>query len=163
MLVECTQVRQILPGSQFIYDLGTWNQGGDDLRGVDSVAVIGNVANGTDGLIPVPSASLSFATDAERTRLDRRYAMLADLEANGALGLLALHRAPPAQLGGFREPGPIGESLEQGDPRDGSDDPARGARVPPPSVQLPSRLRAHLRQERGARAGTAMPYQLPNS
>ncbi|MBI2686072.1 MAG: hypothetical protein HYX27_07140 [Acidobacteria bacterium] len=63
------QVRAILPGSQFIFDLATWNQGGDDLRGVDSVAVIGNVSNGTDGLVPVPSASLSFAASAERTRV----------------------------------------------------------------------------------------------
>jgi len=63
------QVRAIVPGSQFIFDLATWNQGGDDLRGVDSVAVVGSVANGTDGFIPVPSASLSFATEPDRTRV----------------------------------------------------------------------------------------------
>jgi uncharacterized protein (TIGR03437 family) len=63
------QVRAIVPGSQFILDLATWNQGGDDLRGVDSVAVVGNVNNGTDGLVPIPSATLSFATDPDRTRL----------------------------------------------------------------------------------------------
>ncbi|MFN0102565.1 MAG: hypothetical protein ACKV2U_10805 [Bryobacteraceae bacterium] len=63
------QVRAVVPGSQFIFDLATWNQGGDDLRGVDSIAVIGSVANGTDGLIPVPSATLSFATDPDRTRV----------------------------------------------------------------------------------------------
>lgn len=87
------QVRQILPGSQFIYDLGTWNQGGDDLRGVDSVAVIGNVANGTDGLIPVPSASLSFATDAERTRV-----VPYCHTDSGALALLASSCARPPYL-----------------------------------------------------------------
>lgn len=63
------QVRAIMPGSQFILDLATWNQGGDDLRGVDAVAVAGNIANNTDGLVPVPSASLSFAAARERTRL----------------------------------------------------------------------------------------------
>lgn len=62
------QVRQILPGSRFIYDLATWNQNGDDLRGVDAISVAGSVAGGTDGLVPVPSASLSFAGDPARTR-----------------------------------------------------------------------------------------------
>lgn len=63
------QVREILPGSQFMFDLNTWNQGGDDLRGIDAVAVIGNVSNGSDGLVPVPSASISFAAAPERTRV----------------------------------------------------------------------------------------------
>jgi len=62
-------VRSMLPGSQFLYDLGTWNQGGDDLRGVDTVAVVGNVSNGADGLIPVPSSSISFAASPDRTRV----------------------------------------------------------------------------------------------
>lgn len=62
-------VRSMLPGSQFLLDLATWNQGGDDLRAIDAIAVIGNVNNGTDGLIPVPSSSLSFATTADRTRV----------------------------------------------------------------------------------------------
>jgi uncharacterized protein (TIGR03437 family) len=62
------QVRQILPGSRFIYDLATWNQGGDDLRGVDAISVAGSVTGGSDGLVPVPSASLSFAGDPARTR-----------------------------------------------------------------------------------------------
>lgn len=70
------QVRALLPGSQFIHDLATWNQGGDDLRGVDAIAVIGNsaavdaVPSGGDGLVPIPSASLAFTgATAERTRL----------------------------------------------------------------------------------------------
>jgi len=62
-------VRSMLPGSQFLLDLGSWNQGGDDLRGIDAVAVVGNVNNGTDGLIPIPSSSISFAAAAERTRV----------------------------------------------------------------------------------------------
>lgn len=63
------QVRQIVPGSQFMVDLATWNQGGDDLRGIDAIAVIGNAGGGTDGLISIPSASLSFTTPPERTRV----------------------------------------------------------------------------------------------
>jgi uncharacterized protein (TIGR03437 family) len=63
------QVRQIVPGSPFIFELATWNQLGDDLRGVDAVNVIGNVSNGSDGLVPVPSASLAFANEPERTRV----------------------------------------------------------------------------------------------
>jgi len=35
------QVRAMLPGSRFLFDLGTWNQGGDDLRGVDAIAIAG--------------------------------------------------------------------------------------------------------------------------
>ena len=30
------------PGSSFFWNLATWNQRGDDLRGVDAIAVIGN-------------------------------------------------------------------------------------------------------------------------
>jgi uncharacterized protein (TIGR03437 family) len=63
------QVRAIMPGSQFILDLATWNQGGDNLNGVDAVAVAGGIAGNTDGLVPVPSASLSFTAAPERTRV----------------------------------------------------------------------------------------------
>lgn len=63
------QVRAILPGSRFLLDLATWNQGGDDLRGVDAVSVAGSVTGGSDGLVPITSASLSFAGDPARTRV----------------------------------------------------------------------------------------------
>jgi uncharacterized protein (TIGR03437 family) len=63
------QVRALLPGSRFLFDLGTWNQGGDDLRGVDAVAVAG-AANGTgDGLVPFTSASLRFQAGEDRLRV----------------------------------------------------------------------------------------------
>jgi uncharacterized protein (TIGR03437 family) len=70
-----TQVRQLVPASQFLFDLATWNQNHDDLRGVDAVAIIGS-AGGTgilegasDGTVGVTSASLSFAEPDERTRV----------------------------------------------------------------------------------------------
>lgn len=62
------QVRALLPGSQFIADLATWNQKSDDLRGVDSVSVIGSVQNVGDGLVLVPSAANPVETLA-RTRV----------------------------------------------------------------------------------------------
>lgn len=62
------QVRQLLPGSQFLYELGTWNQGADDLRGVDTISVIGSVQNAGDGLVLVPSAANPVAP-VERTRV----------------------------------------------------------------------------------------------
>ncbi|MBM3753497.1 MAG: hypothetical protein FJW38_05915 [Acidobacteria bacterium] len=69
------QVRSLLPGSQFMLDLNTWNQGGDDLRGIDALAVIGNAApidgvnNGGDGVVALSSGSLLFAASDERNRV----------------------------------------------------------------------------------------------
>ena len=37
-----TQDAEMEPGSSFLWNLATWNQRGDDLRGVDTIAVIGN-------------------------------------------------------------------------------------------------------------------------
>ncbi|HKD44109.1 MAG TPA: hypothetical protein VKD24_00515, partial [Candidatus Angelobacter sp.] len=53
---------EVLPGSYSLFELGTWNQRGDDLRGVDAVAIAGNgdTAHTTDGLVSVNSASISF-------------------------------------------------------------------------------------------------------
>ncbi|MBC7924128.1 MAG: hypothetical protein H7039_00575, partial [Bryobacteraceae bacterium] len=36
------QTRELQPGSAFTFDLATWNQGREDLRGVDALAVITN-------------------------------------------------------------------------------------------------------------------------
>ncbi|MGI8989883.1 MAG: hypothetical protein ACR2I2_09895 [Bryobacteraceae bacterium] len=66
---------QLQIGSRFIWDQAIWNQGTDDLRGVDAVAVAGNGGtsrnNGgyDDGIVPLTSAALSFAADATRTRV----------------------------------------------------------------------------------------------
>ncbi len=69
------QARELVPGSRFLFDLATWNQNRDDLRGVDTVAIIGNAGgfgplNGSnDGTVAVTSASMSFALPDERTRV----------------------------------------------------------------------------------------------
>ncbi len=69
------ETRQLLPGSQFLFDLATWNQNHDDLRGVDTVGIVGNAGGfgplegGSDGTVAVTSASMSFALPDERTRI----------------------------------------------------------------------------------------------
>jgi uncharacterized protein (TIGR03437 family) len=72
------QMNQMTPGSQFLWDLATWNQGLDDLRGVDALAIAGRAGtwpsnpitpNVTDGVVSLTSASLGFARADERTRI----------------------------------------------------------------------------------------------
>jgi uncharacterized protein (TIGR03437 family) len=73
-IVPGTQSAELVPGSAFLWNLATWNQGGDDLRGVNIIAVVGNAGsytpnlsssyvlnNASDGLVSLPSASLGFA------------------------------------------------------------------------------------------------------
>jgi uncharacterized protein (TIGR03437 family) len=78
-----SQDAELEPGSAFLWNLATWNQRGDDLRGVDAIAVIGNAGTYTgtlysgtalsyasDGLVSLTSASLGFvAGDATVTRI----------------------------------------------------------------------------------------------
>jgi uncharacterized protein (TIGR03437 family) len=61
------QLRELASGSTFLFDLGTWNQGTDDLRGVDAIAAAGNGGTGQavmkgfdDGVVALTSASLQF-------------------------------------------------------------------------------------------------------
>jgi uncharacterized protein (TIGR03437 family) len=69
------QARELAPGSQFLFDLATWNQDRDDLRSVDAVGIAGNAggfgpfSGASDGTVAVTSASLSFAEPDERTRV----------------------------------------------------------------------------------------------
>jgi hypothetical protein len=68
-----TQTSEMIPGSQFLWNAGTWNQRNDDLRGVDALAIVGNggfwqtsyfgslLPNASDGLVSLTSASLGFA------------------------------------------------------------------------------------------------------
>ncbi len=69
------QSRELAPASQFLFDLATWNQNHDDLRGVDALAIIGNAGGfgpfegASDGTVSVTSASLSFAEPDGRTRV----------------------------------------------------------------------------------------------
>lgn len=70
-----TQARELVPGSQFLFDLATWNQNHDDLRGVDTVGIVGNAGGfgpfegGSDGTVAVTSASMSFAEPDQHTRV----------------------------------------------------------------------------------------------
>jgi uncharacterized protein (TIGR03437 family) len=62
------QVNEMASGSSFLFGLDTWNQGTDDLRGVDALAAAGNAGSGgtgnpagfDDGVVPLTSASLRF-------------------------------------------------------------------------------------------------------
>lgn len=73
---------EMIPGSQFLWNLSTWNQWSDDLRGVDALAIVGdlgtwtssiilptNLPSASDGVVSVTSASLGFARDSSRTRI----------------------------------------------------------------------------------------------
>ena len=68
------QINEMKRGSQFIWDLATWNQFGDDLRGADALAVVGNagsdgdLSNASDGVVALISGSLDFARPG-RTRI----------------------------------------------------------------------------------------------
>jgi uncharacterized protein (TIGR03437 family) len=60
------QVNQMQYGSALTWDLVTWNQRGDDLRGIDAIAIAGNghadlAGAVADGVVTVASASLDFA------------------------------------------------------------------------------------------------------
>ncbi len=62
-----TQLDELTSGSRFLFDLASWNQGTDDLRGLDAIAVIGNGGTGNattngfdDGVVALTSASLGF-------------------------------------------------------------------------------------------------------
>jgi uncharacterized protein (TIGR03437 family) len=68
-----TQSGELVPGSALLWNLATWNQRTDDLRGVNAIAVIGNAGeylpnlssgiennNASDGVVSLSSASLGF-------------------------------------------------------------------------------------------------------
>jgi uncharacterized protein (TIGR03437 family) len=69
------QLNELLPASAFEWALNTGNQGSFDFRGVDAIAVVGNLAgtsdapNTSDGAVPVTSASLAGFFPPERTRV----------------------------------------------------------------------------------------------
>ncbi len=63
------QVRAVLPGSRFLFDLGTWNQGSGDLREVDALSISGAASNTSDGLVSLTSASMRFLAGEDRLRI----------------------------------------------------------------------------------------------
>jgi uncharacterized protein (TIGR03437 family) len=68
LLPGIEQLEEMASGSNFAFALGTWNDGTDDLRGVDAIAAAGNAGTGIltgtagfdDGVVPLTSASLRF-------------------------------------------------------------------------------------------------------
>jgi uncharacterized protein (TIGR03437 family) len=73
------QAQEMALGSNFLFELNTWNGGLDDLRGVDAIAIAGTGGTGLesgttayggldDGVVTLTSASLGFVR-AARTRL----------------------------------------------------------------------------------------------
>lgn len=67
------QAAAISGGTRMLFDLATWNQGGDDWRGVDVLAIAGRSrgTRPTDGLVPTLQAAGYFAVgvDPDRTRV----------------------------------------------------------------------------------------------
>jgi uncharacterized protein (TIGR03437 family) len=65
------QTSELSIGSTFVFNLATWNQGSDDFRGIDSLAVAGSSGVGitpySDGVSTFTSSSIGFAL-AARTR-----------------------------------------------------------------------------------------------
>jgi uncharacterized protein (TIGR03437 family) len=69
-----TQSAELISGSSFLWNLATWNQRVDDLRGLNAIAIIGNAGswvnngtgislnNGSDGVVSTTSASLGFVS-----------------------------------------------------------------------------------------------------
>ncbi|MEI9976654.1 MAG: hypothetical protein WDO73_34120 [Ignavibacteriota bacterium] len=82
------QIMEMQRASQFQWDLATWNQFGDDLRGVDAVTAIGNAGASQqgDGVVDVTSASLEFAA-AGRTRVIP-YCHISSTDVDGLAGAL---------------------------------------------------------------------------
>ncbi|MGD0298804.1 MAG: hypothetical protein ABSE86_16995 [Bryobacteraceae bacterium] len=127
------QLNELTSGSEFIFDLATWNTGTDDLRGIDAVAVAGNGGTGEatmpgfdDGVVPLTSASLGFYQPA-RTRVvpychvdGGGLITLAGLCAADAKGIALITSAdhPTAQilvsfLNGTAEWQTVGQAAEQ--------------------------------------------------
>jgi uncharacterized protein (TIGR03437 family) len=65
------QISAMTSGSDFLWDLGSWNQGFEDLRQVDALTVVANRggAGTNDGVVPATSASLSAIVGDERVRV----------------------------------------------------------------------------------------------
>ncbi len=106
-----TQATEMVPGSAFLWNLATWNQRGDDLRGVDALAIIGDAGtwpsadglpHASDGVVSLTSASLGFARDQSRTRILRYChtdpsvwnSVLGPMDCSGFGGIANVDEAP---------------------------------------------------------------------
>lgn len=77
-----SQGAELIPGSALLWNLATWNQRGDDLAGVNAIAIVGDAGSyatlasatallsASDGLVSTTSASLMFVNQtAANTRI----------------------------------------------------------------------------------------------
>jgi uncharacterized protein (TIGR03437 family) len=68
-----TQASELMPGSAFLWNLANWNQRSDDVRGISTIAIVGNsgvylpslsagtqLNNASDGIVSETSASAGF-------------------------------------------------------------------------------------------------------
>jgi uncharacterized protein (TIGR03437 family) len=98
-------VRQMSLGSSFLFDLATWNQGTDDLRGVDSLSIAGTGGRtepGSDSVVSLSSASIDFA-------FPRRTAILPLCHTQGGIGQLFLCGGTPGLARVFKEDHPTAQ------------------------------------------------------
>ena len=98
-------VRQMSLGSSFLFDLATWNQGTDDLRGVDSLSIAGTggrTTPGSDSVVSLSSASLDFA-------LPRRTAIFPLCHTQGGIGQLFLCHGTAGIARVFKEDHPTAQ------------------------------------------------------
>jgi uncharacterized protein (TIGR03437 family) len=85
---QSAQTMEMQSGSQFLWDLARWNQFGDDLRGVDAIAVIGNAGSmgalprASDGIVDLISGSLDFAEPGRTRIVNYCHIPLSGLEAS---------------------------------------------------------------------------------
>jgi hypothetical protein len=109
-------------GSGFLYNLARWNQGTDDLRGIDSLSIVGNSGTtGTDdGVVSLNSGSLlSFGRPMLRTRV-LPYCHTAILAALGACTGGGIADAPETStmvrsfLGGTNDWSTVGNTIVTG-------------------------------------------------
>jgi uncharacterized protein (TIGR03437 family) len=106
--IPTPQVQELASGSRFMFDMATWNQGTDDLRGIDAIAAAGNAGTGLglgtlpgfdDGVVALTSASLRFYMPG-RTRVvpfchvnGGGLVTLAGLCPSGAIGIANIQSA----------------------------------------------------------------------
>src|SRR5262249_19218086 len=101
--------------SQFVWDLATWNQFGDDLRGVDALAVVGNAGSygsspqavlqqASDGIVSLTSGSLDFVKPGRTRIVNYCHVSLSGLDASllgctgGAIATLDAPSHPTYQI-----------------------------------------------------------------
>ena len=87
------QAPEMIPGSAFLYNLARWNQGADDLRGVDALAIIGNAGtegglpNASDGVVSLTSGSLGFTSQSSQKPVQTRIVPYCHVDPNLATSL----------------------------------------------------------------------------